>query len=75
LLKQQRVAENIAVRFVYEGQAIALRKDSERPGDTTCQHEGRTVLVLDARIAELLAKDTLDLADTKLTLTRTKNGE
>ena len=75
MLKQQSMPEEIAVRFVYEGQGIALQQDSERAGDTTFQHEGRTVLLLDAQVSELLAEDTLDLVGAKLTLKRAKEGE
>ena len=73
--KQQSMPEEIAVRFVYEGQGIALQQDSERAGDTTFQHEGGTVLLLDAQVSELLAEDTLDLEGAKLTLQHPKEGE
>ena len=75
MLKQQSMPEEIAVRFVYEGQGIALRQDSERARDTTFQHEGRTALLLDAQVSELLAEDTLDLVGAKLTLQHPKEGE
>ncbi len=75
MLKQQSRLEEIAVRFVYEGNGSALRRDSERPGDTTFQHEGRTVLLLDAQVSELLAEDTLDLEGTKLKLQPPKESK
>lgn len=75
MLKQQDAPEEIAVRFAYEGQGIALRQDSERAGDTTFQHEGRTVLLLDTQVSELLAEDTLDLEGAKLALQHPKEGE
>jgi hypothetical protein len=74
-LKQQDAPEDIAVRFGHEGQSIALQQDSERGGDTTFQHEGRTVLLPDAQVSELPAKDTLYLVGAKLTLKRPKEGE
>ena len=37
LLDDQGLPEDVAVRFVFEGQGIALKQDSERPGDTTFQ--------------------------------------
>jgi hypothetical protein len=58
---------------VYEGQGVALRRDSERAGDATFQHEGRTVLLLDAQMAELLADGTLDMDGAKLTLRHPKS--
>ena len=75
MLKQQSMPEEIAVRFVYEGQGVASQQDSERAGDTTFQHEGRTVLLLDAQVSELLAEDTLDLEGAKLALKHPKDGE
>jgi Fe-S cluster assembly iron-binding protein IscA len=76
LLAQQDVPEDIAVRFVYEeGEGIALQPDSERAGDTAFQHEGQTVLVMDAQVSELLAEDTLDLEGTKLALQHPQEGE
>ena len=75
MLKQQSMPQEIAVRSVYEGQGIALRQDRERARDATFQYEGRTVLLLDAQVSELLAEDTLDLAGTKLTLKRPQEGE
>jgi hypothetical protein len=68
LLEQRNAPGDIAIRFVCEGQGIALRQDSERPGDTTFQHEGRTVLLLDAQVSELVAAQTLELEGTRLTL-------
>jgi len=68
ILAQQRVPEDIAVRFVYEGQSIVLEHDSARDGDTTYQHDGRTVLLLDAQLSGLLAKAILDLDGAQLKL-------
>jgi Fe-S cluster assembly iron-binding protein IscA len=68
MLKQQDTPEDVAVRFVCEAQGIALQHDNEREGDTTFQHEGQTVLLLDAQVSELLAEHTLDVDGAKLTL-------
>lgn len=75
ILRQQSMPEEIAVRFGCEGQGIVARQDSERAGETTFQHAGRTVLLLDAQVSEVLAEDTLDLMGAKLTLKRPKEGE
>ncbi len=75
VLKQQSMPEEIAVRFVYEGNGGALRRDNERPGDTTFQHEGRTVLLPDAQVSGLLAEDTLDLEGAKLKLQPPKESK
>ena len=75
MLKQQDVPADIAVRFVHEGEGVGLRPDNEREGDTAFQHEGRTVLLLDAQVSELLVDDTLDVEDAKLTLRHPKEGD
>lgn len=75
MIKRQNGPENIALRIVYEGQSAALRQDSDRTGDTTFQHAGRTVLLLDAQVSELLAEDTLDLEGTKLKLQSPKESK
>ena len=75
MLNDHGLPEDVAVRFVSEGQAIALKQDAERPGDDVFQHEGRTVLLLDAQVSELLTEDTLDVDGAKLALLRPKEGE
>jgi hypothetical protein len=65
---QQCLAEELAVRFVYEGRGIVIQQDSERTGDTTFQHEGQTVLLLDAQISEQLTELTLDLEGVQFAL-------
>ncbi len=48
--------------------------DGERPGDTPFKHQGRTVLLLDERVSQLLESETLDVKQTakgnRLTLRR-----
>ena len=61
MLNQQGLPEETAVRFVFEGDGLVLRQDSEREGDAMFQHEGRTVLLLDAQVSARLAEHTLDL--------------
>jgi Fe-S cluster assembly iron-binding protein IscA len=75
LLEQHDLPEDVAVRLVSEGQGIALEQDSERAGDTTFQHEGRTVLLLDADLSRLLDENTLDFEGTELTLQRLTEDE
>jgi len=74
MLEDQGVSEEVAVRFVIEGQGVALRQDTERPGDATFQHDGRTILLLDAEVSELLTETTLDLEDARLTLLHSGEG-
>jgi Fe-S cluster assembly iron-binding protein IscA len=68
ILDEQGLPEEVAVRLVYEEQGVALQQGSERPGDATFQHEGRTVLLLDADVSELLSEGTLDVEGAELTL-------
>ncbi len=47
-----------------EEQRLALKLDKVRPDDATFDHGGRTVLVVNEQISELLADKTLDVEDT-----------
>ena len=75
MLGQQRLVEGLAIRFVYEGRGIVIQQDSERRGDTTFQHEGRTVLLLDAQISEQLTELTLDLEGVQFALHTLSDGD
>lgn len=70
IIKHEGFPEDTAIRFVHEGQGLAMRPDTERSGDASYNHEGRTVLLLDAEVAELLSGNTLDMEGSKLTLLR-----
>lgn len=74
LLSESKLPDEIAVRLVIDGQSIGLRQDSERPGDQTIQHRGRTIVLLDEEAAELLTDDTLDVDGDGLTLHHAKEG-
>jgi Fe-S cluster assembly iron-binding protein IscA len=75
ILDQQGLPEDTAIRLTQEGQGIGMQPDNPRPDDTTVDHEGRTVLLLDTEIAELLAGNTLDLDGENLTLRPSQPGE
>lgn len=75
MLAEHGLPEHVAVRFVHEGQGIALQQDEERPGDTTFQYAGRKVLLLNSQVSELLADNTLDVEDAKLSLQPSSAGE
>ena len=75
ILEKKDLSEEVAVRFIHEGGVIRLRSDKEQPGDTTFQHEGRTVLLLDAQVSELLADETLDIEGPGLTLRNADDGQ
>jgi Fe-S cluster assembly iron-binding protein IscA len=63
MLDDAEAPEGVAIRFVHEDEDVALRLDQPKDGDTTLDHEGRTVLVLDPQLAELLADRTLDVQE------------
>ncbi|UCF34059.1 MAG: hypothetical protein JSV78_01885 [Phycisphaerales bacterium] len=63
LLSDAEAPDDMAVRFVYEAKGFQMRTDGEQPGDTTFAHEGRTVLVMEEQVADLLADRTLDVHD------------
>ncbi|MEX0885418.1 MAG: hypothetical protein WD009_03165 [Phycisphaeraceae bacterium] len=65
LLEDAEAPEGAAARFVASDEGLSLHVDEPRPGDETLEHEGRTVLLLDAQIAELLADRTLDIEQTE----------
>lgn len=68
ILTQAGFPDDTAIRLVHEGGRIGMQPDNERPGDTTFEHNGRVVLVLDEQVAQLLADDQLDMEGARLTL-------
>lgn len=73
LLTESDAPDDAAVRFVIDGNSLSLQLDDEKPGDSTFNHDGRTVLVVDEDISKILDGKTLDLEESeegpKLTLT------
>jgi len=61
ILNERNCPEDVAIRFLCEGQGIAMRLDNAKPEDTSVEHEGRTVLLLDEQVANLLEGQTLDV--------------
>jgi Fe-S cluster assembly iron-binding protein IscA len=68
ILKQEELPAEIAIRIIVEGGGLALRPDEKQPGDASFEHEGRTVLLLDEQVADLLSSDTLDVEGSGLTI-------
>jgi len=64
VLEDAQAPPDTAVRLAVEGQEISSTLDTARPGDTTYNHEGRKVLLLDDRASRVLAERTLDLQPT-----------
>jgi hypothetical protein len=68
MLEQEGVPKDAVVRLLHEPDGIAMVGDAERPDDKTFQHDGRTVLVLDAQTAETLSGSTLEVDGAELVL-------
>ena len=75
VLERQGMPGEVAVRFMCEGQGIALRRGSERARDGPFQYRGRTVSLRDAQVPELLAEHTLDAEGAKLKPQHSKESE
>ena len=65
VLNDANAAEEAAIRLVRDGNTLAPKFDNARPGDATFDHEGGIVLVLDARVTQILAESMLDVRATE----------
>ena len=65
LLQEADAPEGAAARFVAGQEGLSLHLDNAKPGDDTIEHHGRTVLLLDEQISELLNDKILDLQETE----------
>lgn len=63
MLERVDAPDHRAARFVVRGDRLKLTIDRRRTGDVKVDHAGRTVLVLDAQVANLLNGQQLDKAD------------
>lgn len=68
LLENADASEGAVVRFVPQGESLALQLGNEQSGDQTFQHGEKVVLAIEPEIAEVLA-------DKKLELQATAEGE
>jgi len=64
LLSEAEAPEGTAARFIANQEGLSLQVDSPKPEDQTIEHNGKTVLLLDEQVAELLDDKTLDLEET-----------
>ena len=65
VLDDSNAAEETAIRLVVEDNTLTPKLDNARPGDATFDHEGRTVLVLDEQMTQVLAESRLDVRATE----------
>jgi Fe-S cluster assembly iron-binding protein IscA len=62
ILHNAEPPQNATIRMVpVQTGNLALQFDSTRPGDTTFDHNGKTVLILDEQVAQTLVNSTLDV--------------
>ena len=64
LLTFEGAPDESAVRIVIEENELSIKLDKEKPGDKTYLHEGKTVLLVDAKMSQALDGKTLDVEDT-----------
>ena len=65
LLEGPETPVDMATRIAHEERGFLLVFDRARAEDATLKHKGRTVIVLDQQVCELLSNDTLDVKSTK----------
>lgn len=63
-LDSANAPEGITMRLILQGEALDSRVDYVRAGDVTFEHDGKTVLAIDAETAELLEDYTLEIQET-----------
>lgn len=63
ILEEQSCPEEMAIRLVQDNQGLALSIDTQKPGDQTYDHDGRTILLIDESTQELLGGTTLDVEE------------
>jgi len=64
VLDKTNISEGTAIRLVLEGNTLTPQVDNAHPGDETFDYEGRTVLMLDAQVSQVLDDSTLDVEAT-----------
>ena len=61
VLERSQAPAEAAIRLEIEGDSLSSRLDQPRPGDATLTYEGRNVLVLDEKVAQLLDNVIIDI--------------
>ena len=71
MLDNDQAPEGVAVRIVSDKDGLSMQRGRPEPGETTFDHAGKTVLVLDEQMSTTLTDKTLDIehADEGPTLT------
>lgn len=61
ILGQTQASDEQAVRMIPTQQGLELTLDAPKPDDQTFAHEGKTVLVIEPKLATMLENRTLDV--------------
>ena len=64
VLDESNASSDTAVRLLVAADGLRATFDTERPGDASLNHEGRTVLLLDEQASQVLSERTLDVQPT-----------
>ena len=65
LLNEAEAPEGSAVRFTVGQEGLSLQLDSPREDDQSIEHGGKTLLVMDPQVSELLSDKTLAFEQTE----------
>ncbi len=65
MLDKADAPDGHAIRVVPAQGSVALRLDEPQPQDQEIEHGGKTVLVLDTQVQEMLGQRTLDVDQTE----------
>ena len=63
--QMEEAPDGAAIRILTGPQGLNMAVDTPNDGDKTVEHDGRTVLVLDEAVCNLLDERTLDIQDTE----------
>lgn len=61
MLTELQAPSDAAIRMVLEQNGLRIRVDRPAPSDVQFKHQGRTVLVLDQQMSQILSHKTVDL--------------
>ena len=65
MLEKSDAPDGLAIRVVPNEGSVALRLDEPQPEDQAIEHGGKTVLVLDQEVQQMLGERTLDVDQTE----------
>ncbi len=63
MLDQANAPEGTSIRLVAQEQGLGIQPGSSRDGDSTFDHDGKTVLVVEEQVAQGLGEHTIDVQE------------